>query len=801
MLLMALSPYAMTESGWKLLEYMTRRGRIHDLNLDSLLISLLPYHETLLFKRVLLVAKVSSSDRWSFLTKAQTVLCQSFNEMHESNASADMYERGIFVTREFLVKRMSLIDGGDSTLLAMVEDYIREYLRNPLLVDHISLTRLMSFWTTLVIEIFHSLKGKKLTKKFKRQPHLLREEWKQILTRFLDSTVLSNLRLLLELDESSAKTAWKFSIYTVSLVLLKTIGFEICGTSDVSTGLQMLFQGFPESISTPVIMEIEALVASVGTEVGDAEMNHHDDDVTEEPIDEVHHPSDVEDDVGDAMDISPSLSSHEQAVAFLRKCPLKAQVFVKFIEAHISLVESQVQENPSRKKHKKPQVVKASPKVSLKALLNYLSEIDLTTLQDYYLLLSPLFALLEQFRLEDDSAIKDIELQLQVQSCFVLIYLILKSMSLEDVAVEDISAAMKFQLLVSFVSASNFSLKTSLLALECLAQAVHLFASSSNPIELEPSIIELIMPVFVFMSKSLTSCDDQYTFHVLESCIQMLVPAILTRAASYDSSMNELWTIFSGAFDSIPVHRRPLIYRTLMKSCIANCALPPNASVAADSVEQNGRSSVTKNESRSLAQCIVIWTIALNSNFPGKEKSRQVKSFLIEQLLMPLINEKDVKVVSLLESFFLLIEDFYRLIEALQASSSVAGKDASSLLEVIPNGGESFGCLYDASTSKWHMTMEDHVLRNSIEFVLTLFDSLIFELPKIKAQLRTSMMQLYMPKLVQFGLVLKQVSLLQETALMNGRNKNKHNGRRLEWHRTCLLLESLIKSIGLVLAP
>ncbi|KAJ3055954.1 HEAT repeat-containing protein 1, partial [Rhizophlyctis rosea] len=66
-----LSPYFLQQSSFKVLEWLLRRFRVHEFNVDSMLECILPYHETKQFAQVLSVLAISDTARWSFLSALQ----------------------------------------------------------------------------------------------------------------------------------------------------------------------------------------------------------------------------------------------------------------------------------------------------------------------------------------------------------------------------------------------------------------------------------------------------------------------------------------------------------------------------------------------------------------------------------------------------------------------------------------------------------------------------------------------------------------------------------------------------------
>ena len=146
-----------------MIEYLIRKGRVHELNMDALLVALLPFHETYFFKRVLILCRTGVDERWAFLDKARSLICQEFTELHKRHAPMHDYENGIQISREVLLKRFM---ESDTSILGLLEDFIRDYFKNEILLENISLTIHMSFWTSCLMELCHLHKAKKMTNKY-----------------------------------------------------------------------------------------------------------------------------------------------------------------------------------------------------------------------------------------------------------------------------------------------------------------------------------------------------------------------------------------------------------------------------------------------------------------------------------------------------------------------------------------------------------------------------------------------------------------------------------------------------------
>jgi U3 small nucleolar RNA-associated protein 10 len=156
-----LSPYFMTKAAHKALEWLIRKFRVHELNLDALMECILPYHETVQFVRMLQIVYFRDGDRWAFL--------------HEVKKEARV------VSRSFLAKRCladrSLIDVAFGALEWLLAKHRDSNYRKP--------TTYFSFLTMLILDYIQVLPKMELAHvlhlypiairlaKFKRVPETL----------------------------------------------------------------------------------------------------------------------------------------------------------------------------------------------------------------------------------------------------------------------------------------------------------------------------------------------------------------------------------------------------------------------------------------------------------------------------------------------------------------------------------------------------------------------------------------------------------------------------------------------------
>ncbi|KAG0237384.1 HEAT repeat-containing protein 1 [Mortierella sp. GBA43] len=67
LLLRQLSPYFMLKPSGKALEWLIRRFRIHEYNVDAIIRAIIPYHETALFVTMVSILEINDASRWVFL--------------------------------------------------------------------------------------------------------------------------------------------------------------------------------------------------------------------------------------------------------------------------------------------------------------------------------------------------------------------------------------------------------------------------------------------------------------------------------------------------------------------------------------------------------------------------------------------------------------------------------------------------------------------------------------------------------------------------------------------------------------
>eukprot|EP00761_Pharyngomonas_kirbyi_P009529 gb/GECH01009545.1/.p1 GENE.gb/GECH01009545.1/~~gb/GECH01009545.1/.p1 ORF type:complete len:835 (+),score=173.40 gb/GECH01009545.1/:1-2505(+) len=98
-----LSPYFLLQPAHKCIEYMVRRYKVHEFNVDAVMACVLPYHETTLFARLVQILNVSTT-RWRFLSIIQdngvplpreTLVAKASRDMGLTSFICDMAQRGL----------------------------------------------------------------------------------------------------------------------------------------------------------------------------------------------------------------------------------------------------------------------------------------------------------------------------------------------------------------------------------------------------------------------------------------------------------------------------------------------------------------------------------------------------------------------------------------------------------------------------------------------------------------------------------------------------------------------------------
>jgi hypothetical protein len=71
-----------------------------------------------------------------------------------------------------------------------------------------------------------------------------------------------------------------------------------------------------------------------------------------------------------------------------------------------------------------------------------------------------------------------------------------------------------------------------------------------------------VMPIFTFMGAHVLRQDDEYTFNVIESTVEKIIPSLVLNA----SHIKHVIQVFVDAIQHIPVHRRLRLFTTLVKT-------------------------------------------------------------------------------------------------------------------------------------------------------------------------------------------------------------------------------------------
>lgn len=174
-----LSPYFMMKAAHKCMEWMVRKYRVNELNIDALMDCILPYHETPQFIRLVQIIYLQDNSKWGFL--------------HEVKKEARV------ISRSFLAKRAladrSLIDGIFECVEWMVLKHRDAEYKKP--------STYLSFFTMLMVDYVQSLQKVELQHvlhvypialrlvKIKRVPECLLSSFMIILTLAQRYPVLS----------------------------------------------------------------------------------------------------------------------------------------------------------------------------------------------------------------------------------------------------------------------------------------------------------------------------------------------------------------------------------------------------------------------------------------------------------------------------------------------------------------------------------------------------------------------------------------------------------------------------------
>jgi U3 small nucleolar RNA-associated protein 10 len=90
-------------------------------------------------------------------------------------------------------------------------------------------------------------------------------------------------------------------------------------------------------------------------------------------------------------------------------------------------------------------------------------------------------------------------------------------------------------------------------------------------------VLSNIMAVFSFMGASTQRSDDNYTFIVIQKTVERVIPALLSAEQKLDGSKvstSALINVFIDRFDTIPTHRRLLLFTLILKILRGRSYLP-----------------------------------------------------------------------------------------------------------------------------------------------------------------------------------------------------------------------------------
>lgn len=205
-----LSPYFMMKAAHKCLEWLIRKYRINELNLDDLMDCILPYHETVQFIRMVQVIFLQDGSKWGFL--------------HEVKKEARV------ISRSFLAKRAiadrSLLDGIFECLEWMIIKHRDAEYKKP--------TTYLSFFTMLVMEYI------------------------QILPKFELSHVLHLYPMALRLVKIKRVPDCSLSSYMIILALAQR--YPVLSLESLTDYIDFASRGCPDNLTPQLIITIARLV-------------------------------------------------------------------------------------------------------------------------------------------------------------------------------------------------------------------------------------------------------------------------------------------------------------------------------------------------------------------------------------------------------------------------------------------------------------------------------------------------------------------------------------------------------------
>lgn len=145
-----LSPYFLQKPAHACLEWLIRKFRITELNLDALMDCILPYHETVPFIRMLQIIYFPDNSKWSFL--------------HEVKKDAKV------ISRSFLARRAL----ADRSLIDSIFDCLEWMLLKHRDADYRKPSTYLSFFTMFLMDYIHALPRVELTHVLHLYPIALR---------------------------------------------------------------------------------------------------------------------------------------------------------------------------------------------------------------------------------------------------------------------------------------------------------------------------------------------------------------------------------------------------------------------------------------------------------------------------------------------------------------------------------------------------------------------------------------------------------------------------------------------------
>lgn len=205
-----LSPFFMLKAAHKCLEWLIRKYRINELNVDDLMDCILPYHETVQFVRMVQIIFFKSGSKWLFL--------------HE------VKKEGRIVSRSFLAKRAladrTLIDSAFECLEWMAIKHRDAEYKKP--------STYLSFFTMLVLDYIQALPKMELTNVLHLYPMALR----LVKIKRVPDCALASYMIILALAQR----------------------YPVLSLESITDYIDFACRGCPENMVSPLVVTVARLV-------------------------------------------------------------------------------------------------------------------------------------------------------------------------------------------------------------------------------------------------------------------------------------------------------------------------------------------------------------------------------------------------------------------------------------------------------------------------------------------------------------------------------------------------------------